>query len=224
MQEQRFSKDYINDLDYSLEKEYLISSTSGVYSSATIAGCNTRKYHGLLIAPQPSIDDDNHVLLSSLDETVTYKGHSYGLGIHQYPNTIYPQGYKYVEEAFVNPLPGCTYRLGDALLSKEILLSAKDDTLFIRYTLPEASEPVLLNLLPLIAFRNVHALVKANLKINKKLELIPNGIMIKPYSGYDSLFMQFSSKTEFIPVPDWYYTIEYEKERERGYDYHEDLY
>ncbi|HIE16528.1 MAG TPA: amylo-alpha-1,6-glucosidase [Bacteroidales bacterium] len=52
---------------------------------------------------------------------------------------------------------------------------------------------------------------------------IPNGIKIKLYRGYPFLHMQFSKKVEYIHYPQWYYNIEYLEEKQRGYDYHEDL-
>jgi predicted glycogen debranching enzyme len=70
----------------------------------------------------------------------------------------------------------------------------------------------------------MHHLSKANLYANTKAVLIPNGAKIRLYDGYPFLHMQFSKEAEFIPAPDWYYGIEYNKELRRGYDYKEDLF
>jgi predicted glycogen debranching enzyme len=216
-----------NDLlinENSFEKEYLLTSTTGAYSSSSISGSNTRKYHGLLIVPQPGIDDDNHVLLSSLDETLHYKERSVKLATHKYPGTIYPEGKQFIEEFFLSPIPAWLYRIEDILLSKELLLSEKNTSVYIRYTLIESDGPVRLSLLPLLAFRNIHKLSKANLFIRKKNTESANGINLKLYQNYDPLFMQLSINNEFIPLSDWYYNIEYMRESERGYEYLEDLY
>ena len=44
-----FTKESLN-LENGLDKEWLITNGIGGYSSSTIIGANTRKYHGLLVA------------------------------------------------------------------------------------------------------------------------------------------------------------------------------
>ena len=70
----RFDKTLLTNLEESLPKEVLRTNRSGAYHCTTIVDCNTRKYHGLLVIPIPELDDENHVLLSSLDETVIQHG------------------------------------------------------------------------------------------------------------------------------------------------------
>ena len=65
-----FNKDQLVNLEFSLTREFIRANRAGSYASTTIVGCNTRKYHGLLISPQPGIDQDNHVLLSTLDVSI----------------------------------------------------------------------------------------------------------------------------------------------------------
>ena len=65
----RFDKTLMVNLQESLPREILRTNKSGAYHCTTIVDCNTRKYHGLLVIPVPNLDDENHVLLSSLDET-----------------------------------------------------------------------------------------------------------------------------------------------------------
>ena len=70
MKEIFFAKNDLSNLEYSLNREVLRANVSNAYSCTTLPFCNTRKYHGLLIVPQPKIDNQNHALLSSLDETI----------------------------------------------------------------------------------------------------------------------------------------------------------
>jgi predicted glycogen debranching enzyme len=219
-----FSQNDLAKPENSFEKEYLLTSVTGAYSSSTLSCCNTRKYHGLLVAPVPEIDDENHVLLSGLDETIHYKGQSYKLATHQYPGTHYPTGNRLIEEFYATPVPAWLFQAGNAIISKEIVLSEKENILMIRYTLADADAPVKMHLLPQLAFRNVHALSKANLFLNKKTENIRNGIQLKLYAEYNPVFLQCSLNVSFVHKPDWYYNIEYQKEKERGYDYLEDLF
>ena len=70
----KFDKTLMTNLEEALPREILRTNRSGAYHCTTIVDCNTRKYHGLLVIPVPELDDENHVLLSSLDETVIQHG------------------------------------------------------------------------------------------------------------------------------------------------------
>ena len=92
----RFDKTLMVNLQESLPREILRTNKSGAYHCTTIVDCNTRKYHGLLVIPVPNLDDENHVLLSSLDETVIQHGAEFNLGLHKYQgNNFSPNGHKY---------------------------------------------------------------------------------------------------------------------------------
>ncbi len=220
-----FDKSQLINLEYSLSKELLRSNRGGSYASTTIINCNTRKYHGLLITPQPAIDDDNHVLLSSLDETIIQREAEFNLGIHKYQNDVYiPKGHKYIRDFETEPIPKLIYRVGGVVLTKERIFSRSDDRIMMKYTLLEAHSPTTLRLKPFLAYRNVHKLSKANVYVDTKYKKIDKGIKLRMYQGYSHLSMQLSTDSEYTHVPDWYYNIEYFQEKERGYDYLEDLY
>jgi predicted glycogen debranching enzyme len=221
----KFDKKQLVNLEYSLSRELIRSNRAGAYASRTLVGCHTRKYHGLLVVPQPALDDDNHVLLSNFDETVIQHEAEFNLGIHKYPGGIYyPRGHKYVHDFSTNPIPYNIYHVGGVILKREMLFSHVADRFLIRYTLMEAHSPTKLRFKPFLAFRNVHRLSKANINVNNKYENVPNGIRMKLYTGYSYLYMQFSKTPEYTHVPDWNYNIEYQLEMERGYDYQEDLF
>jgi len=220
-----FDKNQLVNLEYSLKRELIRSNRAGAYSSRTIIGCNTRKYHGLLIAPQPGIDHENHVLLSNLDEVVIQRDASFNLGIHKYQGGIYnPGGHKYIRDFNTEPIPNMLYRVGGVLLRKELIFAESHDRIMIRYTLEDAHSPTKLRFNPFLAFRNVHKLSKVNFYVNDKYKKVPNGISMRMYQGYTPLFLQFSKKVEYTHVPDWYHNVEYQEEMERGYDFQEDLF
>ncbi|MDN3688098.1 amylo-alpha-1,6-glucosidase [Cyclobacterium jeungdonense] len=219
-----FDKTQLINLNYSLEKEIIRSNRSGCYTSTTIIGCNTRKYHGLLVAPQPQIDGQLHVLLSNVHETIAQKDALFNLGINKYPGNYYPRGHKYLEDFDSEPIPKLRYRVGGVVLEKEIILDSTADRVMIKYTLVDASIPTKLRVSPFLAFRGYHGLSKANTYVNKKIKKIKKGVQFRLYEAYDPLSLQISKENVFVPVPDWYYNIEYIREIERGYDYQEDLY
>ena len=221
----KFDKEQLINLEYSLNKEILRSNKTGAYTSTTINGCNTRKYHGLLICPINKLAGEKYVLLSSLDETIVENGSEFNMGIHRYQGGTYePKGHKYIRNFEFNRIPKITFRVGNVVLSKELLLVENESRILIKYTLVESSSKVKLRLKPFLAFRQIHNLSKANMYVNRKFGKAENGIGVKLYDKFPSLYMQFSRKAEFIPVPDWYYNIEYLKELHRGYEYLEDLF
>lgn len=220
-----FDKNQLVNLEYSLNRELLRSNRAGSYACTTILGCNTRKYHGLLVTPQPAIDGENHVLLSSLDITIIQREAEFNFGIHKFPGGVYmPKGHKYFSDYTTEPIPKLTFRVGGVVLTMELLLALDDERLLVRYVLEEAHSPTIIRIKPFLAFRNIHKLAKANVFVDKKYEKIDSGIRYRMYTGYSNLFMQFSKKPEYTHVPDWYYNVEYAKEQERGYDYQEDLF
>jgi len=220
----KLDKSQLVDLEYTLTKELLRASRSGTYSCTTLNFCNTRKYHGLLVVPQPNIDYEKHVLLSSLDETVIQHGVEFNLGVHKYPGTYAPKGHKYIIDFETDPIPMHIYRVGGVQLKKEIIFTSHDDRILIRYTLLNANSPTILRIKPFLAFRNFHTLSKANMWVDTKYEKIDHGVCMCMYEGYSTLYFQLSKRADYIHVPDWYNNIEYSKELERGYEGHEDLY
>jgi predicted glycogen debranching enzyme len=221
----QFDKEQLINLEYSLNREILRSNRAGSYISTTLNGCNTRKYHGLLVCPIGLFGWEKHVLLSSLDVSVILKDEEFQLGIHRYKGGIYePKGHKYIQNIEFSQIPVITYRIGGIILTMERVLSDRKRQILIRYHLEEAPGKTILRFKPFLAFRNMHNLSKANLFVNSKFHQVANGICTSLYDGYPELWMQFSKKNEFIPVPDWYYNIEYLKELNRGYEYLEDLF
>jgi predicted glycogen debranching enzyme len=221
----KFEKEELINLEYSLSRELIRSNRAGSYAATTIIGCNTRKYHGLLVCPLEEMDGEHHVLLSTLDATVVQHNKEFNLGIHKYEGDCYiPRGHKYVREFDTTKASYLVYRVGGVILSKEVMLVSKEEQVLVKYTLLDAHSDTLLRLQPFLAFRNFHALSKSNLYANTRYTEVDNGIMSKLYEGYPGLYMQVSKPVDFIPVPDWYYNIEYMEEQKRGYDYKEDLY
>ena len=221
----RFEKALMTNLQDSLPKELLRTNRSGAYSCSTIVDCNIRKYHGLLVVPIPEIDDDNHVLLSSLDVTVVQHGAEFNLGLHKYQgNNFSPMGHKYIREFDCDKVPTTIYRVGGVLLKKEVVFQHYEDRILIRYTLVDAHSATTLRFRPFLAFRSVRQFTHENTVASRDFYPVDNGIKTCMYEGYPDLYMQFSKKNEFIFHPDWYRGVEYPKEQERGYASTEDLY
>ena len=221
----KFDKTQLVNLEYSLNREILRSNRGGSFCNTTIIGCNTRKYHGLLVCPVKKFEDKRFVFLSSLDETVVQHNSEFNLGIHKYAGEVYePKGHKYVVDFSTDIVSGTVYQVGGVKLCKESLFVDQKEQILLRYTLLEAHSPTKLRFRPFLAFRDMHSLTHANLAANTYAISVKNGVGVQMYPDLPALYMQLSKAAEFIPVPDWYKGIEYPKEQERGYDYREDLF
>nr|WP_321405686.1 glycogen debranching enzyme N-terminal domain-containing protein [uncultured Carboxylicivirga sp.] len=222
---EHLDKSQLVNLEYSLFKEILRTNRAGAYSSSSIIGCNTRKYHGLLVAPIEQLDNERHVLLSSLDVSIIQRNKVFNLGIHKYQGSHYePKGHKYIRDYTTFPIPKTSYRVGGVVMSQEVILSEKESQVLLRYTLEEAHSPTTLRLTPFLAFRNIHDLTHENMYANTKYKVEDSGISIALYDGFPPIYMQLNKSNDYVPNPDWFRNIEYVKEQHRGYNYSEDLY
>jgi len=220
-----FNKTQLINLQFSLDRELLRTNRAGSYASSSIIFTNTRKYHGLLVAPQPLIDDSNHVLLSTVDETVIENNFEFHLSMRMYPHGNHdPKGHKYIREFYSDPNPKLVYRFGSNVLTKETIFAENESRILMRYTLTDAAQKVTLRIKPFLAFRNVHEYAKANVYIDNKHLAIDKGAAWQMYKGYSKVYMQFSKEVDYVHIPDWYYNIIYIREIERGYSGTEDLY
>ena len=221
----KFEKALMTNLEESLSRELLRTNRSGAYSCSTIVDCNTSKYHGLLVVPVPEIDEENHVLLSSMDVTVIQHGAEFNLGLHKYQGNNYsPKGHKYIREFNCDKVPTTIYRVGGVLLRKEVVFQHYENRILIRYTLVDAHSETVLRFKPFLAFRSVNQLTHENSTANREFNLVDNGIKTCMYAGYPDLYMQFSKDNQFIFFFFYYRGIEYPKEQENGYASNEDLY
>jgi len=221
----KFDKTQLANLEYSLNREILRTNRGGSFCNTTIIGCNTRKYHGLLVCPVKELENRRFVFLSSLDETVVQHNSEFNLAIHKYAGEVYePKGHKYVVDYSTDIVSETIYQVGGVRLCKESLLVDQKEQILLRYTLLDAHSPTKLRFRPFLAFREIHALTHANLAANIYTSPVKKGVSIQMYPSLPTLYMQLSKEAEFIPVPDWFRGIEYPKEQERGYEYSEDLF
>ncbi|MCX6656674.1 MAG: glycogen debranching enzyme N-terminal domain-containing protein, partial [Candidatus Bathyarchaeota archaeon] len=99
-----FRRDVVSDYSKAMDKEWIITNGLGGYASSTIIGANTRGYHGLLVASLPP-NLRRLLLLSKLEEDIIIDGKRHALSVNKYPNTIYPDGNKYLVEFRLDPSP-----------------------------------------------------------------------------------------------------------------------
>ena len=221
----KFNKSELVNLSYSLKREIISANKTGAYCNTSIVTCNTRRYHGLLAVTLDRFGGDKFLLLSSLDESLVVNGKQFNLGIHCYGDIYEPRGHKYVIDFKADPVPQITYKVGEIVFSKSILMVPDTDQVLIRFELVKAPSKATLQLKPFLAFRNIHALTHQNSSANTAYSVIPNGVSFRMYSNFPDLSLQLSTKkSTFKSVPFWYNGVTYSDEYRRGFDCKEDLF
>ncbi len=152
--------------------------------------------------PIPELDDENHVLLSSLDPTVIQHGAAFNLGLHKYQGGDFsPKGHKYIREFDCDKVPTTLYRVGNAILRKEVVFQHYEDRILIRYTLVEGAPQTILQFRPFLAFRSVKEFTHENAGINKDFHNAENGIATCLYEAIRNCLCNFRKPTNFIMNP-----------------------
>ena len=220
----KFNKSELVNLEYSLKREIILANKTGAYCNTSIVTCNTRRYHGLLAVPVEKFDGYRHILLSSIDESLTLRGKRFNLGIHCYGDIYEPRGHKYIVDFDADPVPAVTYKIGEIVFRKSLVLSPDENQLLIKYELVNAPAKVKVELKPFLAFRNFHDLTTENAVARTDFGSIQHGAAFNMYEGFPDLNLQLSSSAsafKFNPV--WYKGVTYSDEMRRGYDCREDL-
>ena len=115
----KFTKEDLN-IENGLKKEWLITNGLGGFASSTIIGANTRKYHGLLIAPLTP-PARRHLILSKVDESIQIEDIKYNLYTNVGENYI-SQGYKYQVSFEKEYFPTYNYKVEGVEISKTICM------------------------------------------------------------------------------------------------------
>jgi predicted glycogen debranching enzyme len=136
-------------------REWLVANGLGGYSSGTVSGVVTRRYHGLLVAALPA-PLGRFVMLNHLLERVRlHSGEVSWLGDeHEVagPNAA-DQREHLVEFRLELGLPVWVYRIDSAVLEKRVLMPYGQNTVHVTYRMLEGETPIRLSLRPSVQFR-----------------------------------------------------------------------
>lgn len=206
-------------------REWLETNGIGGYASSSISGANTRRYHGLLVAAtRPPLG--RMVLLSKFEETLVIDGVRYELSSNQYPDKVHPVGVQYLREFRLDPFPVWTFEAAGVELEKRLFMIHGENTAVISWSVTRnssAAAQIDLELRPLLAFRDHHHLRHEEGNFRGEFVTAPNVISITPYEEMASLFLAHNAKV-VEPQGYWYHNFEYAIEKERGFDFTEDLF
>jgi len=220
----RFGQDLCGNLEAACRREWLETNGLGGFASSTLPGINTRRYHGLLVAAtKPPVG--RLVLLSKLEETVLIDGRAFDLCSNQYQGVVHPKGFQYLKQFRLEPFPIFTFEVQGVQIEKTVFMVQGDNTTVVQYEMQSAGEAraVLLELRPLLAFRDYHSLTHENRAIDGTVSAQPGLASISPYQGLPTLHLSQDAAT-VETTANWYRNFNYEAERERGLDHTEDLF
>lgn len=196
-----FGKDVLGDYHIASRKEYILTNNANCYSSSTIIGVNTRKYHGLLVS-------DNILYLTKLDEKIN----GVHLGVNKYSNTI-PEGCKYLEYFELYP-PQFNYFIDGMIIKKTIRIADDKPAVAVDYELTSPDKRFVdFEIIPLVTERSIHSLRR---EFDFSQEPRKRGIRVGR--------LNIESNIEFYEKKNVYFNFFYEREFERGYDFEENLF
>src|SRR5215467_11869002 len=220
----RLTKDILRDMNAATSREWLETNGIGGFACSTAIGLNTRRYHGLLIAAMRP-PAGRIVLLSKVEETLVIGDRRYDLSANQYSGAVHPEGYVYLEDFRLDPFPIFTFAVDGVLVEKSLFMVQGQNTTVIQYRLSGPAESTIyLELRPLIAFRDYHALTHENGTLNSYVQSHHQKLLsVRPYSDHPDLYFAHDAD-ELNSQGYWYRNFEYAVERERGLDCIEDLF
>ncbi len=218
-------RETLKDLSAAISREWLETNGLGGFSSSTIIGLNTRRYHGLLTAATtPPVG--RIVMLAKLEEALVIDGRRYDLSANQYPGAIHPKGFEYQIGFRLDPFPVFTYEVEGLRVEKSIFMVQGENTTVIHYELeaPEKNfDSIKLEIRPLIAFRDYHSTTHENDALNPSVETESAITTVQPYQDLPALHFAHDI-CETDPNGFWYRNFQYAVEQERGLDFGEDLF
>jgi len=222
----QISGDILQNWDEVWRREWLVTNGIGGYAMGSLAGANTRRYHGLLV-PAFSPPLGRAILLSKVEEEVRVEDQLYQLSSNKYPSVVQPQGYRHLTYFGTRPVPTFTFIFHEetVVLEKRIWMAHGENTVYVQYTLVKAPEPVRLGLVPLLAYKDYHTEQHRWDGFTADLTVAPDGrLQFVAFPTAHPLFLSVTPPLAFDDHNGWFYNFEHPREQERGLEFTEDLY
>lgn len=208
------------DLGRALSLEWLETNGRGGFSSGTVAGANTRRYHALLlVARKPP--SERFVLVNHLEEWVEVNGQAIPLSTNCYPGAVYPEGYKSCRRFTADPWPTWTYDCAGVSILREILCIQGRDLVIVRWRLlKKAKLPVTLLVRPMLSGRDYHSTHHENAGLDGNCTERRQSVTWHPY--YDLPAVRAFHTGLYGHDPRWFRQVQFTVDQQRGLDYEED--
>lgn len=221
-----FNSEICQDFAQSGSREWLETNGIGGFACSTISGANIRRYNALL-TPATNPPLGRITTVSKFEETLIIDGKRYELSSNQYPHQIYPEGFKYLKEFRLDPFPVWLYEVEGIEIEKKIFMIYGENSTVCQWSIKskvQSSKPkAQLQLKPLLSFCDYHHLQHEDANFDLNYETAENTISVKPYDSMPAIFFNHNA-AEIEKTGFWYRNFEYAIEKERGFDFREDLF
>lgn len=207
----------LSNIESALSKEWIITNGLGGYASSTVLGLNTRKYHGLLVAAfNPPIN--RWVLLTKLDEEIIIGKENYLLGTNEFRDVIFPEGYKFLTEFSISPLPIFRYLVDGLSLKKTIFMPYMQNSTVAIYEAENFSEnKAIIKISPLINSRHIYDVTdNASLSWTFVQKRFKDGIIIAPSNSFSSLILSSGQNGNYTEERWWIENLYFRVDASRG--------
>ncbi len=210
------------DLKDGITREWIITNGIGGYSSSTVIGMNTRKYHGLLVAPLTP-PARRFLILSKLDESIEIDGKRYNLYSNMCKNYI-SDGYKYLEKFEKEYIPIFTYKVADVTITKSICMKHGRNIVCVLYHIENNGANAKLTITPVLNFRDFHAM-NTNHNFNVKQEIRDRKVKVElDENANNPIYFDISHGKYIKHENDIFKNMYYIEEEKRGFFPEEDLF
>ena len=202
--------------------EWLETNGLGGWAGSTLSGCNTRRYHGLLVAATKP-PTERMVLVNKLDEIIILNDEWLHLNTNKYRDAISPQGFIHISEFKKEFFPEFTFEVNGVVIRKTVVMIHEENTTVVIYNVLQAPSAFTFKLLPLISGRDYHSLHKANDSFDQTCTFENGVFKTQPYAGSPEIFISIPNAS-LRKDPNWFYHFDYAIERYRGLECEEDLF
>ncbi len=219
-----FDRNICSDLEAATSREWLETNGIGGFACGTVAGSGTRRYHAILTsALDPPVG--RLTVVSKFEETLIVDGVRYELSTNRFPGAVFPEGFRFTTSFALDPFPTWKFFAGGVELVKTIFMVHGSNATVCEWSLSEApgTAAISLELRPLLSFVDYHHLQHKDAGFDSSYAAVHGMVTIRPYADKPPLNIIHNAGT-VEESGNWYYDFEYEVERERGFDFHEDLF
>jgi predicted glycogen debranching enzyme len=197
-------RDILSNINNALTREWIVTNGLGGYASSTVLGTNTRKYHGLLIAAlNPPVN--RWVLLAKLDEEIKFENKTCMLGTNEFKDTVYPQGYNFLCEFILDPLPTFRYSVNDVAVQKTVFMPYMKNAPALIYDVFNGSdEKISFNVSPLVNSRHIYDTTNKESvpwKFNQGVYL--DGVVVTPSDSLSALILSAGNTGSYVKESWW---------------------
>ncbi len=219
-----FDSTICTDFAAATSREWLETNGIGGFASGTISGANNRRYHGLLTAAtRPPLGRIS--MLSKYEETVYVDGKRYDISANSFPGTVHPEGYKLITSFRLDPFPIWTFDLDGVVIEKRVFMIYGRNAVAASWSVASSkkAQKIDLELRPLLSFVDYHHLQHGNSEFAVEFKESNGSVEMQPYAAMPPIFFVHNAAA-VQNSGYWYRDFEYGIEKERGFDYQEDLF